>query len=88
MVIEWSEEDQVFVVSFPEWGKYAHTHGATYDEAVHQGQEVLELLIADTRKQGKPLPLPRKYRGMRQALERRHAHVAPGVKGRNQSCCR
>jgi predicted RNase H-like HicB family nuclease len=36
------------VMSFPEWGKYAHTDDATYDEAVHQGQEVLELLIADT----------------------------------------
>ena len=33
MVIEWSDEDQVYVVSFPEWGELAHTHGITYDKA-------------------------------------------------------
>jgi predicted RNase H-like HicB family nuclease len=63
MVIEWSDEDQVYVVSFPEWGDLAHTHGATYDEAVRQGQEVLELLTASAREQGKPLPRARIYRG-------------------------
>lgn len=41
MVIEWSDEDSVYIVSLPEWGKYALTHGATYDEAVRSGQEVL-----------------------------------------------
>jgi antitoxin HicB len=33
MIIEWSDEDQTFVVSFPEWGTHTHTHGATYEEA-------------------------------------------------------
>jgi predicted RNase H-like HicB family nuclease len=32
MVIEWSEIDDAYVVSFPEFPG-AHTHGATYLEA-------------------------------------------------------
>ncbi len=63
MVIEWSDEDQVYVVSFPEWGDLAHTHGATYDEAVRNGREVLELLMSGARAQGDPLPQPRVYQG-------------------------
>ena len=45
MLIEWSDEDDVYVVSLPEWGQYAQTHGASYDEAVRHGQEVLQMLI-------------------------------------------
>lgn len=29
LVIEWSNEDQTYVVSFPEWGDNTHTHGET-----------------------------------------------------------
>jgi predicted RNase H-like HicB family nuclease len=61
MLIEWSDEDQVYVVSLPEWGTYAQTHGATYEEAVTHGQEVLELLIASARAEGEPLPAPRVF---------------------------
>lgn len=56
MVIEWSEEDQKYMVSFPEWGAHTHTHGATYAEAVQNGQEVLIDLIALWHEQGRPLP--------------------------------
>jgi antitoxin HicB len=45
MVIQWSDEDQIYVVSLPEWGKYAQTHGSTYEDAVRNGQEVLQMLI-------------------------------------------
>jgi antitoxin HicB len=61
MVIEWSDEDQVYIVSLPEWGPGARTHGATYDEAVRNGQEVLELLIEGAREEGRPLPAPRLF---------------------------
>ena len=61
MVIEWSDEDQVYVVSFPEWGDLAHTHGATYEDAVRQGQEVLAMLMESARELGEPLPSPRLY---------------------------
>lgn len=46
MLIEWSEEDQAFLVTLPEWVNRVImpvTHGSTYGEAVQHGQEVLEL---------------------------------------------
>jgi antitoxin HicB len=61
MVLEWSNEDHVYVVSLPEWGKYAQTHGATYDDAVRNGQEVLQMLIDSARLQGERLPEPRVF---------------------------
>ncbi len=66
MVIEWSDEDQAYLVSLPEWadriiGGPAVTHGATYEEAVRHGHEALEALIASARKHGEALPAPRVY---------------------------
>jgi predicted RNase H-like HicB family nuclease len=61
MVIRWSEEDQVFVVSLPEFGDYAQTHGDTYEEAARSGREVLELLVESFQAEGRPLPAPRLY---------------------------
>ena len=45
ILIQWSEEDQCYIVSLPEFGKYAKTHGDTYEEALKNAQEVLELLM-------------------------------------------
>ncbi|MGL4378452.1 MAG: type II toxin-antitoxin system HicB family antitoxin [Microcoleaceae cyanobacterium] len=56
--IQWSEEDQKYVVSFPEFCPYSHTHGETYTEALRHGEEVLELLIEEYQLQGRPLPQP------------------------------
>jgi predicted RNase H-like HicB family nuclease len=61
MVIRWSEEDQVFVVSLPEFGDYAQTHGDTYEEAARSGREVLELLVESYQAEGIPLPAPHLY---------------------------
>jgi antitoxin HicB len=57
MVIQWSEEDQAFIVKLPEFPN-CRTHGATYEEAVKNGQEVLELVIESYREEGTPLPEP------------------------------
>ena len=57
MEIHWSDEDQVFLVTLPEFPN-CKTHGATYTEAVKNGEEVLDLLIEDYKSQGKPLPQP------------------------------
>jgi antitoxin HicB len=54
VIIQWSDEDQAYVVTLPEWG--CHTHGATYEEAARNAQEVLELLMEDETNQ--PLPAP------------------------------
>jgi len=61
MIIQWSDEDQLYIVSFPEWGDLVHAHGATYEEAVRNGQELLDDLIAVRKEVGEPLPEPRVF---------------------------
>ncbi len=56
IIIQWSDEDQKYIVSLPEFGPYAHTHGNSYEEALKNGQEVLELLIEDYQARNIPLP--------------------------------
>lgn len=61
IVIQWSEEDQCYVVSLPEWGEFCHTHGSSYEDALKQAQEVLELLTESAIKNGEPLPQPQLF---------------------------
>ena len=61
IVIEWSEEDQAYIVSLPEWGNLIHTHGDSYDEALHRGKELIEVLTATRQQQGESLPVPRVF---------------------------
>ena len=61
MLIQWSDEDQAFIVSLPEFGEYSKTHGKSYRAAVKNGQEVLELLIETYQELGRPLPKPSVY---------------------------
>ena len=59
MVIHWSDEDGAFLVTLPEWARQVAnpvTHGATYEEAVANGREVLELLVESSEERGEPLP--------------------------------
>jgi predicted RNase H-like HicB family nuclease len=58
MVIQWSDEDEAYVVSLPEFGPHNKTHGATYDEAARHGQEALESLIEAYQAEGWALPEP------------------------------
>ena len=58
MEIRWSVEDQAFVVTLPEFPDNK-THGATYEEAVKNAHEVLELLIEAYHADGRPIPEPR-----------------------------
>ena len=62
IVIQWSEEDQCFIVFLPEFKNVMQpcTHGDTYEEALKNAQEVLELLIESAREAGEPLPEPEK----------------------------
>jgi predicted RNase H-like HicB family nuclease len=57
ILIQWSDEDRCYIVTLPEFGNYAHTHGDTYEEAIKNAQEVLELLIEDNNN----LPQPNVY---------------------------
>ena len=57
MVIQWSEEDDCFLVGFPDFpGQRWRTHGETYEEAVTQGIEALESLAMAYKASGEPLP--------------------------------
>jgi predicted RNase H-like HicB family nuclease len=60
MLIQWSDEDQVYIVSLPEFGS-CKTHGSTYEEAAKNGREVLELLLDDYQALGHDLPPPAKF---------------------------
>lgn len=63
MLIEWSDDDQVCVVSLPEWGALVHTHGAAHEEALQRGKELIEGLIASRHQRGEPVPRPRVFAG-------------------------
>jgi len=57
MLIQWSDEDQVYVVTLLEFDGNK-THGDTYEEAARKGQEALESLIEAFQAEGWPLPEP------------------------------
>ena len=47
MCIEWSDKDNVYVVSFPQWKNSVGvpiTTGKTFDEAIQNGRDLFELL--------------------------------------------
>ncbi|MFB2972543.1 type II toxin-antitoxin system HicB family antitoxin [Aerosakkonema sp. BLCC-F183] len=60
IVIQWSNEDGCYLVHLPEFTtQQFHTHGDTYQEALSNAQEVLELLVEEYQQDGKPLPEPK-----------------------------
>ncbi len=66
MTIQWSDEDETYIVARPEWeGRLSNwraaTHGDTYEEAAANGREVLVMLIEVARDAGRPLPEPRVF---------------------------
>ena len=59
MVVQWSDQDEAYLVTFPEWADRVNlpaTHGDTYEEAVKNGQQVLAMLVEATRQHGDSLP--------------------------------
>ena len=64
MLIQWSEEDDCYVVFLPDFVGMVNqpcTDGQSYAEAAVHGQEVLELLIDYFQDRGTPLPQPKLY---------------------------
>ncbi|MBW4692341.1 MAG: type II toxin-antitoxin system HicB family antitoxin [Lyngbya sp. HA4199-MV5] len=62
VIIQWSEDDRCFVVTLPEFQDTVMqpvTHGDTYEEALKNAQEVLELLVESASQEGTPLPEPK-----------------------------
>ena len=60
MIIKWSDADQAYIVTVPELPG-CRTHGATYEEAVKQGQEAIEGWIEDALAWGDPVPAPQVF---------------------------
>jgi predicted RNase H-like HicB family nuclease len=58
MVIEWSDEDQLFLVSNPDFPG-AHTHGRSRAEAAAMGEEIIALLL-----DGEVKPPPTRFTAM------------------------
>jgi predicted RNase H-like HicB family nuclease len=57
MVIRWSDEDQLFLVSLPAFGGVAG-HGRTVAEAAERGIEMAAEWIDSYRQLGRPIPVP------------------------------
>lgn len=57
MLLQWDAEDRIYVVTVPEL-RGCLTHGATYEEAVKQGQDAIESWIEANRAEGRLIPQP------------------------------
>jgi predicted RNase H-like HicB family nuclease len=60
MVIQWSEEDKVFMVVLPEF-ENAKAHGETYERALKEGKDLIESFIMWYQQDGRTLPPPRYF---------------------------
>jgi len=59
MLIQWSDEDDCFLVSLPDFPEQKwRSHGDTYEEAVMNGIEALESLAIAYESLGEELPQP------------------------------
>jgi antitoxin HicB len=64
IIIEWSPDDQAYVVVLPEWAdRYVMPvgDGQTYAEALASAQDALDTFIQHALADGQPLPEPRTY---------------------------
>lgn len=62
MSIQWSSEDQLFLVTIPEFADRVMmpcTHGKTREEALKNGEEVIELYLDAWQMEGESIPEPR-----------------------------
>jgi antitoxin HicB len=60
MTIAWSEEDDYYLVGFPDFPNQTwRTHCDTYETAVNNGVEALESLMIAYKASGESLPEPR-----------------------------
>ena len=61
MTIQWSDEDQLFLVTIPEFADLVVmpcTHGKTREEAIHNGEEVIEMYLEAWQAEGESIPEP------------------------------
>ncbi len=55
IVIQWSQKDNCFVASLPEWNN-KNTSGESYEQALANAKKMLATLIESSKSQGESLP--------------------------------
>ena len=61
MIVQWSDEDQLFLVTIPEFTDLVMmpcTHGKTRAEAISNGEEVIEMYLEAWQAEGELIPEP------------------------------
>jgi predicted RNase H-like HicB family nuclease len=61
MIVQWSEEDQLFLVTIPEFADRVImpcTHGKTREEAIHNGEDVIAMYLEAWQAEGESIPEP------------------------------
>ncbi len=61
MIVQWSSEDNLFLVTIPEFAERVVmpcTHGITREEAIHNGEEVIEMYLEAWQQEGELIPEP------------------------------
>ncbi len=61
IIIYWSDEDKIYVSDVPELPGCT-AHGASYDEALVNAQEAIQLWIDTANEFGDPVPEPKGHR--------------------------
>jgi predicted RNase H-like HicB family nuclease len=59
LLIQWDTEDNIYIVTVPELK--IKTHGKTYEEAIKNASEVIELWLEVAMQDGRPIPRPKTY---------------------------
>jgi predicted RNase H-like HicB family nuclease len=61
MVVQWSDGDQLFLVTIPEFADLVVmpcTYGKSREEAIHNGEEVIEMYLEAWQAEGETIPQP------------------------------
>ena len=61
IIIYWDKEDKIYIAEVPELAGCL-AHGNTYDEALHNAKEAIELWIKTAKDFGDPIPEPKGQR--------------------------
>lgn len=62
MMIQWSEDDQLFLVTIPEFVDRVVmpcTHGKTREEAIQNGEDVIEMYLEAWQLENEAIPTPK-----------------------------
>lgn len=63
IIIYWDDQDRIYIADVPELPGCS-AHGNTYDEALNNAKEAIQLWIDTAREFGDPVPEPKGHRLM------------------------